>query len=213
MTPADELERGASALGIPLTVLQRDRMLQYVALISKWNRVYNLTAIRENEKAVTYHLLDSLSILPHLGAEVILDIGTGAGLPGIPLALAAPNLRITLLDSNHKKGSFLRQARLELGLENVDVVVERAETYQPSVRFGAAVSRAFSDLGTFIQAAAPLILPNGRLLAMKGVYPNEELEQVPSGVRVEKVVRLSVPGLDAERHLVVLLPSASAAAP
>lgn len=211
MTPADELEQGASALGVPLTVRQRDRMLRYIALVSKWNRVYNLTAIREDDKAVSYHLLDSLSILPHLDVGTILDIGTGAGLPGIPLALATPDLRVTVLDSNHKKGSFLRQARLELGLDNLDVVVERAETYRPAVRFEAAVSRAFSDLGTFIQAASPLILPNGRMLAMKGVYPNEELEQVPAGILVEKVVRLSVPGLEAERHLVLLRPIASEA--
>lgn len=204
MTAAVELGAGAVALGLNLSADQLRRMHEYVALIKKWNRVYNLTAIRDEERFVPYHLLDSLSVLPHVQTPDLLDVGSGAGLPGIPLAIARSSLQVTLLDSNHKKGSFLRQVKLELGLDNVDVVIERAENYRPEVRFGAAVSRAFSDLTSFVQAAARLISPGGRLIAMKGIYPNEELEQIPSTVILEDVIRVEVPGLDAERHLICL---------
>lgn len=199
-----ELSKGTEELGLSLSAGQLASMLQYLALIQKWNRTYNLTAIREEEKVVAYHLMDSLVVLPHLQVGDLIDIGSGAGLPGIPLAIALPERRVVVLDSNHKKGAFLRQAKTELGLANLEVVTERAESYRPGVKFGAAISRAFSDLNTFVLAAAPLILPTGLLMAMKGVYPNEELEQLPASVRVENVIRLTVPGLDAERHLVVL---------
>lgn len=204
MTITQEIRAGATALGLNLSGAQVDHLVAYLELIGKWNQVYNLTAIRDPDKLVTYHLLDSLAVLPHLPATNLLDVGSGPGLPGIPLAIARPDLRVALLDSNHKKGSFLRQAKLELGLDNVEVIIERVETYHPRDKFGAAISRAFSDLATFVQAAQSLISPDGVLLAMKGVYPHEELEQLPSSMILEKVIRLSVPGLDAERHLVIL---------
>lgn len=180
------------------------RLLDYGALLVKWNRVYNLTAIRRPEQIVTHHLLDSLAVAPYVAGPRVADIGTGAGLPGIPLALSRPDWSVALVESNHKKTTFLEQARIELGLSNVTVVTERVEGWQPAQGFSTVICRAFSDLGEFVRLAGHLCAADGHLLAMKGVYPFEEVAQLPAGWALEQVVPLTVPGLDAERHLVVI---------
>ncbi|MEO5701695.1 MAG: 16S rRNA (guanine(527)-N(7))-methyltransferase RsmG [Casimicrobiaceae bacterium] len=184
------------------------RLDAFLDLLEKWNRTYNLTAIRERERMVTHHLLDSLVVLPYLGrgSARLLDVGSGAGIPGIPLAIAMPALEATLLDSNHKKGTFMQQAVAELGLSNVVVRVDRIETFgaEAAAQYDVVVSRAFSDLATFAAAALPTLAPGGRLLAMKGVMPHEELSALPPGVALTATHVLAVPGVDAERHLVVL---------
>ncbi|MBM3396309.1 MAG: 16S rRNA (guanine(527)-N(7))-methyltransferase RsmG, partial [Betaproteobacteria bacterium] len=159
------------------------------------------------DKVVSYHLLDSLAVLPFVPKGRLLDVGSGAGLPGLPLAVVNPDLHVTLLDSNHKKSAFQRQAIAELGLRNVLVVSARAENYQVEEKFSAIISRAFADLTTFVEVTSHLIRPEGAYLAMKGVYPNEELEQLSSKANLQSVQRLQVAGLDAERHLVILRPS------
>lgn len=206
MSLAAKLAQGVAELGVPIATRAQRRLLDYVALISKWNRVHNLTAVRESEKMVSHHLLDSLAVVPHLSARTVLDVGSGAGLPGIPLAVAWPDARVTLLDSNHKKATFLRQAVIELGLDNVEVVCERAETWQPHGEFELVISRAFSDLAEFLKAAGRLCAASGVMAAMKGVYPHEELAQLPLEFKLESVIALHVPGVQGARHLVVLKP-------
>jgi 16S rRNA (guanine527-N7)-methyltransferase len=181
------------------------RFERYLELIAKWNRVHNLTAVREAEQMVVLHLLDSLSVLPHISAAgTLLDVGTGPGLPGIPLAIARPDLAVTLLDSSHKKCAFLRQAKTELGLANVQVVCERVENWKPAIRFDVVISRAFSELADFVVQARHLTAPGGQLIAMKGVHPFEEIARVPATHKVAKVLELAVPTLEAKRHLVFL---------
>ncbi len=202
------LSAGLGALGMDLNAAQQQKLLDYVALIGKWNKVYNLTAVREPEAMITQHLLDSLAVLPHLpqqsGVNRLVDIGSGAGLPGIPLAIARPDWQITLLDSNHKKTTFLRQACLELGLANAEVVCERVEHYQPSAGYAAVISRAFSDLGEFARLTAHLLAKGGKLYAMKGIYPHEEIGKLPQPFKLQEVIPLTVPGMDAQRHLVIV---------
>jgi 16S rRNA (guanine527-N7)-methyltransferase len=202
-----QVRQGLTGLGLDLPAASQQRLVQYLALLLKWNRTYNLTAIREPSKLVSYHLLDSLAVLPHLSGTSVADIGSGAGLPGIPLAVARPDWRVVLLDSNHKKAAFLRQAVLELELDNVQVVSDRAEKWQPAQRFDCVISRAFSDLPGFVEVACHLCAPAGRLVAMKGIYPDEELAQLGAQTELERVVVLQVPGLRAERHLVLLRPT------
>lgn len=203
MNVQPQLVQGLAAMGIALDDASLQRSLAHLQLIAKWNRVHNLTAVREPEQMVVVHLLDSLSLLPHLGAaRTLLDVGSGAGFPGIPVAIARPDLRVTLLDSSHKKGTFLEQARTELALANVEVVCERVEQFKPAGGFDVVVSRAFADLADFVAQAQHLVAPGGRMLAMKGVYPFEEIARVPTTHRVAEVVELSVPTLDAKRHLV-----------
>lgn len=204
MIGTHELGRATAALGLALADTQVATLERYLDLLEKWNRVYNLTAIRERSRMVTHHLLDSLAVLPHVRGPRVLDVGSGAGLPGIPLAVASPALHVTLLESNHKKSAFLTQAVAELQLANVQVVTERVESWQPEARFDTIVSRAFAELGEFATLAGRLLAPQGVLAAMKGVHPFEEIERVPQGYQVQQVVRLRVPGLDAERHLVLV---------
>lgn len=192
-------------MGLSLPAEAQTRLIAYVRLIEKWNRVHNLTAVREPEQMVVLHLLDSLTVLPHLaGMTSLLDVGTGAGLPGIPLAIARPDLRVTLLDSNHKKTTFLTQAKAELALANVEIVSERVERWQPEKKFDAVVSRAFSELSDFVLQAGHLVAGGGAMLAMKGVHPFDEIARLPATHRVENVLELNVPTLDAKRHLVLL---------
>jgi 16S rRNA (guanine527-N7)-methyltransferase len=199
------IAEGAAAMGVDLGEEAIAKLAAYLELVEKWNRVHNLTAVREPAQMVTLHLLDSLSILPHIAkAATLLDVGTGAGLPGIPLAIARPALRVTLLDSSHKKCTFLRQAKTELSLDNVEVVRDRVENWKPESRFEVVVSRAFSDLADFIEQAKHLVAPGGRLLAMKGVYPFEEIARMPATHRVAQVIELRVPRLDASRHVVLV---------
>jgi 16S rRNA (guanine527-N7)-methyltransferase len=206
VTLRTQLVQGLADLGAALPTGAEERLLRYLALLQKWNRVYNLTAIREQQRLVTHHILDSLVVLPYLPAGSIVDVGTGPGLPGVPLAIARSDDPVILLDSNHKKGAFLRQVAIDCELRNVQVHIGRAEDWQPAELFEAAISRAFSDLPGFIEAARHLVAPSGMLAAMKGVYPDEELALLPASVRVERVVRLEVPGLRADRHLVLMRP-------
>ena len=185
-------------------------MLDYLTLLAKWNRVYNLTAIREETKWISHHLLDSLAVVTHLPAGQVVDAGSGAGLPGIPIAFACPERQVTLLDSNQKKGAFLTQASAELALTNVKVVIERAESYRPGLPFDIVISRAFSSIADFIRLAGHLCSPGGVLAAMKGARPDAEIAQLPDPWRAEKIIPLHVPQLDAERHLVMLRKSAAA---
>ena len=183
------------------------RLAAYLALLERWNRAYNLTAVREPEAMVVRHLLDSLSILPWLEGPRVLDVGSGAGLPGIPLAIARPGYEFCLLDSNGKRTRFLTQATAELRLCNVSVVRSRVEDYRPVTLFNSVVSRAFATLAELVADAGRLCAPTGRLLAMKGVFPDDELARLPSGYVVVGVYPLQVPHLDAERHLVHLAPA------
>ena len=200
-----EIAAGLAAMGIELERGAPARLAAHLELIAKWNRVHNLTAVRETAQMVVLHVLDSLAVLPHLqGAYSILDVGSGAGLPGIPLAIARPEARVTLLDSSHKKAAFLQQAKTELGLANVEVVCERVEQWRPESRFDAVVSRAFSELADFVAQARHLVAPGGKLVAMKGVYPFDEISRLPATHKVAQVLELHVPHLDAKRHVVML---------
>ncbi len=205
MSLSEDLLAGLSALGVALDSAQQQNLLEYIALIVKWNKVYNLTAVREPEAMIGHHLLDSLAVLPHLtGVQRLIDVGSGAGLPGIPLAIARPEMRVVLLDSNHKKTAFMRQACLELGLTNAEVVCERVEKWQPQVKYDAVISRAYSELKEFVRLSAHLVAKGGKLYAMKGVYPVEEIAQLKDSAKVEAVIALTVPGLEAQRHLVII---------
>lgn len=199
------LDDGLAALGLDPDAGQRKQLLQYVALLDKWNKTYNLTAVREPERMIGLHILDSLAVLPHLDAAAnIVDVGTGGGLPGIPLAIAKPDLHVTMLDSIAKKTTFVRQAIGQLGLKNADVVTGRVEQFAPAARFDQVISRAFAELKDFVEGAAHLCADSGKLLAMKGVYPHDEIGRLPAGFFVEAVITLEVPGVDGQRHLVVI---------
>jgi len=203
MTLEERIDEGARAMDLAMSPESVARCAQYLRLIEKWNRVHNLTAVRETEQMVVLHLLDSLSLLPHLGsAHSLLDVGSGAGLPGIPVAIARPDLAVILLDSSRKKTVFLEQARAELALSNVTVRCERVEQWRPDATFDLVVSRAFAELGEFVDQARHLLAPGGRMIAMKGVYPFEEIAKIPPSHRVASVTELHVPHLDAKRHLV-----------
>jgi 16S rRNA (guanine527-N7)-methyltransferase len=179
-------------------------LLSYLGLLERWNRAYNLTAVKDPAQMVIRHLLDSLSTVPWISGGRLLDAGTGAGLPGIPLALARPDLEVTLLDSSGKKIRFLNHVRRELGLENITPVQERLETFSAETGYQAIISRAFADLASFARAARHLADPQSRLLAMKGKRPESELNDLPPWVRVDSVEKLKVPGLQEDRHLVIM---------
>jgi 16S rRNA (guanine527-N7)-methyltransferase len=205
MTLEEQVGRGLVSMGIAVSPSQRARLTAHLELIAKWNRVHNLTAIRETSQMVVMHLLDSLSVLPHLaGARCIADVGTGPGFPGIPVAIVRDDAQVTLVESSHKKCAFLQQAKTELALANVTIVCERVEQMALAAKFDAVVSRAFSDLPDFVEQAGRLVAPGGKLIAMKGVYPFDEIARVPASHRVSQVLELHVPTLDAKRHLVVL---------
>ena len=203
MSTAEQLSRGLVALGLDLPPSAQEKLLAFAALLGKWNKVYNLTALRDADQVVSHHLLDSLAVLPHLGnAKRLADIGSGGGLPGIPLAIARPVLQVALVESNQKKSAFEQQAKIELGLANVSVHCERVEAWQPEEKCDVVVSRAFSDLAEFVKLSGHLLAEGGALLAMKGVHPYEEIAQLPAGWRVAEVIPLQVPGVEGARHLV-----------
>jgi len=205
MTLEEQVGRGLVSMGIAVSPAQRSRLAAHLELVAKWNRVHNLTAVRETSQMVVLHLLDSLSVLPQLeGAHRIADVGTGPGFPGIPIAIVRDDCEVTLVESSHKKCTFLQQAKTELALANVTIACARVEQFVPSTKFDAVVSRAFSDLPDFVAQAGHLVAPGGKLIAMKGVYPFDEIARVPSTHRVAKVLELHVPTLEAKRHLVVL---------
>ena len=207
MTLAGKLAQGTAELGLSVPAEIQRKLLEYLALIAKWNRIHNLTAVRESSLMVSSHLLDCLAVLPHLEASTVLDVGSGAGLPGIPLALMWPQARVTLLDSNHKKTTFLRQATIELGLKNAEVVCVRVETWQPPHPYDLVISRAFSDLPEFLRLAGRKCAAHGTIATMKGVNPHEEIARLPHAFKLRRVVPIKVPGLRAERHLVLLSPA------
>lgn len=202
---AELLDRGLAALALDLSTEARERLLAFATLLGKWNRVYNLTAIRSPEQAITHHLLDSLAVLPALdGFKHIADIGSGGGLPGIPLAIARPDLEITSIETVGKKASFQQQAKIELHLDNFHPVQERVENVRLEPPLDAVISRAFSNLSEFVLLTRHCLAPGGRFLAMKGVYPQDEIASLPDDVRITDAFPLEVPGLNAERHLIVL---------
>lgn len=195
------LADGISALGLDLPAAQQQQLLRYVSLLNKWNKAYNLTAVREPQDMVVRHLLDSLSVLPHVQPTAIIDVGTGAGIPGMPLAIAMPALQVTLLDGNGKKTRFAKQAVLELGLTNVEVVQSRAEQYRnasPQV-----ISRAFASLPDMLHVSGHMLAPGGRMLAMKAALTDMEMAGVQAPWQAQRI-SLQVPGLDERRQLIVL---------
>lgn len=200
------LHKQAEAMGLSLPSSSVDKLDLLLQLLAKWNRVYNLTALRDEKQWVSHHLLDSLSIVPILPVGSLLDVGSGAGFPGLPIAVANPDRDIVLVDSVQKKTAFLRHAVAEMGLDNVAVETVRVEEYKPDRLFEIIVSRAFSSLLDFVRLTAHLCADGGKLLAMKGVYPEEELKRLPQE-SVDKVVSLSVPTLEAQRHAVLIDPA------
>ena len=204
-TPLTALHRGLDELALALPAGAADKLIAYLALLAKWNRTYNLTAIRDPLQAVSHHLLDSLAVVRELAdrAGTLADIGSGGGLPGIPIAIVEPERRVTLNDANEKKGAFLRQAVIELDLHNADVHVGRVEHWRPQERFAVVISRGFASLLDFLASCRHLAAPAGVFAAMKGAYPEAELAQIPADCDCRDVRRLKVPLLDAERHLVL----------
>jgi 16S rRNA (guanine527-N7)-methyltransferase len=202
-----KLSQGLAAMGLSIAPELPARLAAFLELLERWNTAYNLTAVRDIEQMVARHVLDSLSILPYVRGPRLIDVGTGAGLPGIPLALARPDLAVTLLDSNAKKIHFVTQAIHDLGLTNVETVHCAAEKYRPGEPFDTVVTRAFAAIPDMLASVRHLCASRGVILAMKGVYPLEEIAAVGAGFRVREVVELTVPGLDAARHLVILEPT------
>ncbi len=197
------LQRGLDELALQLPGGAREKLFAYLELLAKWNKTYNLTAIRDTEKMISHHLLDSLAVLAHLPAGTLADIGSGGGLPGIPLAIAQPERRVTLNDANQKKGAFLQQAVIELKLSNAEVHVGRVQDWQPARKFACVITRGFAEIADFIAACRHLVAPEGMLAAMKGVFPQAELARLPAGADCSDVRRLQVPLLEAQRHLVL----------
>lgn len=213
MTPQAALERGAAQLGVELHTQAREQLLAYVALIAKWNKTYNLTAVRDPLAMVSHHLLDSLATLPHLPmpeAGSLADAGSGAGLPGIPLAIARPAWAVVLAEANQKKAAFLRQAAIELGLRNAQVHEGRVESWKPAQPFKVVISRAFARLARFARACAHLVSSDGSLVAMKGALLQDELAEMRGWDC--RSFELQVPLLQAVRHLVICRRSPAAAA-
>ena len=207
---AHTLDAGLDALALPLPADARAKLVAYVALLAKWNATYNLTAIRDPDRMLTHHVLDSLSVIPTLDTLAgtqdtrVLDVGSGAGLPGLPIAIARPAWRVTMLEPVHKKAAFVTQAIAELAVGNAEVVAQRVEDYAPDSPVRIAISRAFADLASFAESAARHVASDGAMVAMKGVHPDEELRELPPGVEAREQIPLSVPGVDAARHLIVM---------
>jgi 16S rRNA (guanine527-N7)-methyltransferase len=205
----DDLTRvltdGVRTLQLALSDAQIAQLMDYLALLFKWNAVYNLTAVRDPAQMVTQHLLDSLAVVPAFAdAKNILDVGAGGGLPGMVLAIARPDMRVSMIDTVHKKTAFLTQAKAELGLANVTVHTMRVEQLQVPQKFDVITSRAFAELSDFVTWSGHLLKQGGRFIAMKGVLPKEEMARLPDGWKVAEVQPLTVPGLNAERHLIFI---------
>ena len=209
MSATDTLKKGIAALDLDLPADAPERLLAFGHLLIKWNKVYNLTAIRNEAQVVTHHLLDSLSVLPHLtGVNRLVDVGSGGGLPGVVLAICRPELQVDSVETVQKKATFQNQARIELKLANFRAHHARIENWQPAYfaeqPVDGIVSRAFADLADFVNLTAHLAGPETRILAMKGVYPADEIARIPAGFALERSTPLTVPGLDAERHLIIV---------
>ncbi len=202
---ATSLERGCRALGIGEEPGVQERLLGYLELMIKWNRAYNLTAVRDPQQMVVKHLLDSLAIAPHLVGDRLIDVGTGGGLPGVPMAILFPEREFHLLDSNGKKTRFLFQVKTALGLDNMTVHQARVEAFRPDAGFDAVLSRAFASIEDMVNGCRHLLVEGGHFLAMKGAFPGDELEAVAAACIVQHVHQLEVPGLDEQRHLVDMI--------
>jgi 16S rRNA (guanine527-N7)-methyltransferase len=206
-----QLIAGATEMGVALTDAQAGQLLDYLDLLQKWNKAYNLTAVRDRSAMLTQHLLDSLSIVPHLPPGDLLDVGSGGGLPGIPLAILQPERSITLIDTVGKKVAFLRQAAMTLGLKNLQAVSGRIESWAPpaghDAGFALISARAYATLSTLVGQTSRLLAKNGGWFAMKGVFPEAEMAELPPDIMVKAVIPLQVPDLGAERHLVLLVPA------
>jgi 16S rRNA (guanine527-N7)-methyltransferase len=203
---SDKLRMRAAAMGVALTAAMADELLAYQALMIKWNRTYNLTAIRDPEEMLVHHLLDSLVVAPLLphGSQTLADVGSGGGLPGIPLAIVRPEIQVTLIETSSKKSAFQQQVKIELGLSNVSIYSGRVEEYKQKQSFDGVISRAFAELKDFVNWSGDLAKPDGRLYAMKGIYPEAEIAALPAGWTVLSSQPLLVAGLDAQRHLLTL---------
>lgn len=197
-----QLESALEQLTLKLSSQQIDLLMEYLLLLQKWNKVYNLTAIRDPEEMLTKHLIDSLAVVPHIDSESIIDVGTGGGLPGIPLAICFPERRIDLLDSNSKKTRFLIQAKAHLGLSNTQVWHKRVEEYQPEPLYDAVISRAFASLDDMLTWTHHLIPEGGVWWAMKAQKETEDLADLPGYAEVKRIIELQVPGLEAQRRLI-----------
>ncbi len=202
-----QVRKATSQLDLTLSNIQILKLTQHLELINKWNRVYNLTAIRDLNAMITHHLMDSLLVAPYIQGEKILDVGTGAGLPGIPLAILYPEKQFLLLDSTQKKTRFLTQVVIELGLDNVEISSDRIEHFTHEVLFDTIISRAFSTIAKLLHVAGKLCAQQGQVVFMKGGYPAEELTAVPPSFHLDQITRLDIPGIDAERHVAVIKPT------
>lgn len=202
---ADVLKQGIKDLKLDLADDQVEKLLDYLALLNKWNSVYNLTSVRDPMQMVTLHLLDSLAaVSAFAGAKNVLDVGAGGGLPGMVLAISRPDMKVSMIDTVHKKTAFLNQVKAELGLSNVTVYTKRVEQLEVKTKFDVITSRAFADLSDFVNWSGHLLQEGGRFIALKGTAPEDERERLPEPWKVRKLEPLTVPGLEAERHLVFI---------
>ena len=199
------LKDGINKLQLDLNEKQVDQLLDYLALLNKWNGVYNLTSVRDPMQMVTLHLLDSLAaVSAFAGVANVLDVGAGGGLPGMVLAISRPDMKVSMIDTVHKKTAFLNQVKAELGLSNVTVYTKKVQELEVKTKFDVITSRAFADLSDFVNWSGHLLAEGGRFIALKGVAPADERERLPAPWKVQKLAALDVPGLDAERHLVYI---------
>lgn len=202
---ADVLKQGIKDLKLDLADDQVEKLLDYLAMLNKWNSVYNLTSVRDPMQMVTLHLLDSLAAVPAFAdAKNVLDVGAGGGLPGMVLAISRPDMKVSMIDTVHKKTAFLNQVKAELGLSNVTVYTKRVEQLEVKTKFDVITSRAFADLSDFVNWSGHLLQEGGRFIALKGTAPEDERERLPEPWKVQKLEPLTVPGLEAERHLVFI---------
>lgn len=202
---AHVLKNGVEQLDLGLSAVQQEKLLDYLALLNKWNKVYNLTAVRDPMEMMTLHVLDSLAALPAFrGAQNVLDVGAGGGLPGVVLAIARPDMKVSMIDIVHKKTAFLNQVKAELELGNVTVYTKKVQDLQVKTPYDVITSRAFADLSDFVNWSGHLLAEGGQFIALKGTAPAEERERLPEPWKVNELQPLNVPGLDAQRHLVFI---------
>ena len=202
---AEVLKQGVAELALELSAAQQEQLLDYLALLNKWNSVYNLTSVRDPMQMMTLHLLDSLAAVPAFqGAQNVLDVGAGGGLPGVVLAISKPDMKLSMIDTVHKKTAFLTQVKAELGLANVTVYTKKVQELEVKQPFDVITSRAFADLSDFVNWSGHLLAEGGRFIALKGTAPQDERERLPEPWKVERLQALEVPGLEAERHLVFI---------